>query len=558
MRIPTWTRPLYLLLAISAISLLGRESALAVEALRSMSWHHEPGKYAELRLGDQPVLRYMLQPLDESTEQSRFETYKVFHHLFAPSNGQLLTNGPTGEEPYSQEVLYPHHRGLYYGFNKITYGDGQQADTWHCNHGESQQHVEILAEETGPDYGSHRLAINWQGQDGNVFAKELREVSAKVFPQYTQIDFVSTLESAVDGDIHLDGDPQHAGVQFRAIDSVAKENASQTYYLRTDGKGAPGETRNWNHKDLDDPMNSQCVDRPWNAQSFVVDGKRYTAIYLDNPANPKPARYSERDYGRFGSYFVHDLKPGRPLKVRYRIILLEGETTVEDCQEFSQQFVFPDVAAEEGDNLPPEGFIALFNGKDLTGWKGLVGNPKTRATQSAEELAKNQAAADELMRKHWSVVNNVLAYDGSRAGANLCTEKDYSNFELTLDWRIEPTGDSGVYLRGSPQVQMWDTQHEPFFKNGADQGSGSLWNNQKHPRFPLVHADNPAGEWNTFHIRMVGDSATIKLNDQLVVDNTVLENYWERDQPIYPTGQIELQKHDGVLLFKNIFLRELP
>ncbi|MCA9231200.1 MAG: DUF1080 domain-containing protein [Planctomycetales bacterium] len=240
------------------------------------------------------------------------------------------------------------------------------------------------------------------------------------------------------------------------------------------------------------------------------------------------------------------------------MILLEGETTVEDCQEFSQQFVFPDVAAEEGDNLPPEGFIALFNGKDLTGWKGLVGNPKTRATQSAEELAKNQAAADELMRKHWSVVNNVLAYDGSRAGANLCTEKDYSNFELTLDWRIEPTGDSGVYLRGSPQVQMWDTQHEPFFKNGADQGSGSLWNNQKHPRFPLVHADNPAGEWNTFHIRMVGDSATIKLNDQLVVDNTVLENYWERDQPIYPTGQIELQKHDGVLLFKNIFLRELP
>jgi len=533
-----------------------------------MAWHDEAGKYSELRLGDRPVLRYINRPLDESTEQSRYETYKVFHHLFDPAGNQLVTGGPTGTEEYSKDVKYPHHRGIFYGFNRITYGDGQKADTWHCNNGESQQHASFQSvfsgswkkdpfngKDTNVPFSSHELAIDWIGSDGKVFAKEKRTVGATVRPNGTLVNFGSTLESAAGGTIHLDGDPQHAGFQFRSTPEVAANDADKTYYLRTDGKGKLSETRNWDHKNADSPQNAECTNRPWNAMSFVVGGTRYTALYLDHPDNPKPSRYSERDYGRFGSYFVADVTPEKPLTVRYQLWLQEGEMTVEQCEAMSQEFVKYRFA----DNVPPPGFEVLFNGKDLTGWKGLVGNPKTRAAETSEEKrATDQATADALMREHWSAVDGALVYDSAKEGSNICTAKDYANFELLMDWKIESGGDSGIYLRGSPQVQIWDTAHEPFFKNGADKGSGSLWNNSKHERFPLVKADKPAGEWNKFYIKMVGEKATIKLNGELVVDDVVLENYWQRDQPVYPTGQIELQKHDGVLWFKNIYIRELP
>ena len=204
----------------------------------------------------------------------------------------------------------------------------------------------------------------------------------------------------------------------------------------------------------------------------------------------------------------------------------------------------------------PEGFTSLFNGKDLTGWKGLVGNPKSRAAMSPEELAEAQKKADELMRAHWSVQDGALVFDGK--GQSLCTEKEYGDFELYVDWKILKAGDSGIYLRGSPQVQIWDTEHPDYFRHGAEKGSGSLWNNQKNPRFPSKKADKPVGEWNTFYIRMIGERVTIKLNDELVVDNVVMENLWERSLPIYPRGQIELQNHGNTLYFKNIYLREIP
>jgi hypothetical protein len=198
----------------------------------------------------------------------------------------------------------------------------------------------------------------------------------------------------------------------------------------------------------------------------------------------------------------------------------------------------------ERDNTAPPGFVPLFNGKDLTGWQGLVANPPKRAAMSSEELAEAQAKADEAMRRHWSVVDGVLVFDGK--GQNLCTVRDYGNFELYVDWKIEPKGDSGIYLRGSPQVQIWD---DPV-------GSGGLFNNKIHPSQPLANADNPPGQWNRFYIRMIGDKVTVRVNDTLVVDNVTMENYWERDKPIYATGQIELQNHGNTLYFKNIYIRE--
>ncbi|MEX0725174.1 MAG: DUF1080 domain-containing protein [Planctomycetaceae bacterium] len=218
----------------------------------------------------------------------------------------------------------------------------------------------------------------------------------------------------------------------------------------------------------------------------------------------------------------------------------------------------PDEAADaEQNNVPPEGFTALFNGEDLTGWKGLVGNPKSRAEMPPEELEAAQKAADDNMRQHWSVQDGMLVFDGDNAGGSLCTAKDYANFELMVDWKIKEAGDSGIYLRGSPQVQIWDTEHEPSFVNGADKGSGSLWNNQTHERFPKVKADKPVEEWNSFHIKMIGERVQVSLNGTLVFDD-IMENYWERDKPIYATGQIELQNHGNTLYFRNVYVKELP
>jgi hypothetical protein len=212
-------------------------------------------------------------------------------------------------------------------------------------------------------------------------------------------------------------------------------------------------------------------------------------------------------------------------------------------------------------NSAPAGFETLFNGRDLTGWLGLVLTPPKRAKLTADELAAAQVKANETVLPHWSVADGVLFYDGSKGeGFNLCTAKDYGDFEMYVEWKIDPSGDSGIYLRGSPQVQIWD----PASKSAAGIGSGGLFNNQKNPKNPLViadkpngYADKPVGEWNSFFIRMIGDKVSVWLNDQLVVDNTPLENYWERDKPIYPTGKLELQSHASKLQFRNIYAREL-
>jgi hypothetical protein len=194
-------------------------------------------------------------------------------------------------------------------------------------------------------------------------------------------------------------------------------------------------------------------------------------------------------------------------------------------------------AAQQPLNQPPEGFIALFNGKDLTGWKGLLkepyDNPEKRAALASDQAKELQQAADEDMRAHWKAAEGILVFDGK--GRSLCTAKDYGDFEMLVDWKIEKGGDSGIYLRGSPQVQIWDTANRLV---GAQVGSGGLYNNQKNPSKPSKMADKAVGEWNSFRIIMIGEKVTVYLNGELVVDNVVMENYWNRSKPIFPTGQI--------------------
>jgi hypothetical protein len=197
------------------------------------------------------------------------------------------------------------------------------------------------------------------------------------------------------------------------------------------------------------------------------------------------------------------------------------------------------------------GFVSLFDGVDLKGWKALVGNPITRSKMSEVDLAAAEKAADEKTKGDWIVKDGLLIFTGH--GDNLCTVKKYGDIEMYVDWKITEKGDAGIYLRGTPQVQIWDTSRREV---GAQVGSGGLYNNQKNISKPLVVADNKIGEWNRFHIVMKGERVSVWLNGVLVTDNVPLENYWDHSIPIFAKEQIELQAHGTYVAYRNIYLRE--
>jgi len=205
------------------------------------------------------------------------------------------------------------------------------------------------------------------------------------------------------------------------------------------------------------------------------------------------------------------------------------------------------------------GFVLLSNGRDFSGWHGQeTMDPRKFAALGAEDRAKKLATDAEDMKKHWHVDNGDIVNDGH--GVYLTSDKDYGDVELFVDWKIRPKGDSGLYLRATPQVQIWDFTEPSYFKMGADKGSGGLWNNNPgNPgKDPLVLADKPIGEWNTFRILQVGARTTVYLNGKLVVDHAILDNYWDRATPIPPKAPIQLQTHGSEVRWKNIKVREIP
>jgi len=213
-------------------------------------------------------------------------------------------------------------------------------------------------------------------------------------------------------------------------------------------------------------------------------------------------------------------------------------------------------------NQPPAGFTSLFNGKDLSGWVGRQGtySPYEQATLPPGQLAARKAEWNADRDKHWRVdtAKGEIVSDGQ--GVHLATEKEYANFELYVDWlMVSPNGDSGIYLRSFPQVQIWDPSNPREAANGADRGSGALWNNNPdNPgKWPLAKADNPVGQWNTLRVRMIGNKVSIWLNGQQTVNEQVLDNFFDRKQPVLPKGQIELQTHGSEIRFRNIYIREI-
>ena len=215
---------------------------------------------------------------------------------------------------------------------------------------------------------------------------------------------------------------------------------------------------------------------------------------------------------------------------------------------------------------PPKGYTALFNGKNLDGWWGLkTEDPEKWLALPKDKFKAKWETSQKDIQKHWRVENGILINDGK--GLFLSTEKNFQDFELRLEYKTIAGADSGIYLRGVPQVQIWDTTEAGGkWKIGANKGSGGLWNNGpagSPGRDPLQYADKPFGQWNNFHITMRGDLVTIYLNGKLVVHRVPLINYWDRKtplnkrKPLISKGPIQLQTHGGEIRWRNIYIKEL-
>jgi hypothetical protein len=214
----------------------------------------------------------------------------------------------------------------------------------------------------------------------------------------------------------------------------------------------------------------------------------------------------------------------------------------------------------EPHNIPPEGFEALFNGRDLSGWHGMGHfDPRKLAAMNDEQRLEKRAADMIGVQEHWTVEDGQLINDGR--GPYLTTDREFGDIELWVDYKTVPKADSGIYLRATPQVQIWDyTEEGGKWSIGADKGSGGLWNNSAGAagKDPLVLADKPFGQWNRLRILQVGARTTVYLNDQLVVDHAIMENFWDRRAPLFARGPIQLQTHGGEIRWRNLFVREIP
>ncbi|MBN1417599.1 MAG: PmoA family protein [Planctomycetes bacterium] len=266
-------------------------------AAADWSFRDTAGSHLDILCGGKLVGRYMYAH-DNSTPEKRLETYKPYLHVFDPEGRAPITKGVGG--------LYTHHRAVFIGWSKIGF-NGKSYDRWHMNNGE-QVHRKFLPHRADSDGATLRSIVHWNDEAGKPIIVEERTMrfSNPQAPWYAVLDFASTLE-APNGDVKLDGDPEHAGMQFRPADEVVRADA--TYVFPKEGA---------------DPRKDR--DYPWVGETFTLTGERYSVVHMNHPGNPKDTIYSAyRDYGRFGAFFRKDIPKGGSLTVRYRILVATGE-----------------------------------------------------------------------------------------------------------------------------------------------------------------------------------------------------------------------------------------
>lgn len=274
-------------------------------------WQDNKGVYLDLLFDGRKATRYMYA-YDTSTAQRSFETYKPFHHVFDAQGEHLLTNGPDGMNPYLKDkILYPHHRGIFIGWSRLQFG-GRSYGFWGMGGGVTQRHVKFLELAAGPVLARSKALIHWNDKDGEPIIAEERQTTVfrQSGPTILLLDFRTELK-AVRGEVLLNGDPEHAGVQYRAHNDVAAggKEFKATYLF---------------HKENINPREDK--DLPWAAMSYGLNRRRYSVLYMNHPDNPKETVYSAyRDYGRFGAFFKDTIDSGETLTLRYRIWVAEEQ-----------------------------------------------------------------------------------------------------------------------------------------------------------------------------------------------------------------------------------------
>lgn len=295
---------------LSAVVCLSSLICAASETSAGFAWKTNAAETeTDLLFDGQPVLRYM-HAYDPSTPEKNAETYKVFHHVFGPGTGDLITKGAGG--------TFPHHRGLYVAWNKTQTENGSY-DFWHCTKGAHQQHIRFLNQKADDNSATATMEIFWADADNKPVVREERTVTVHKLPLDNgkfgwQIDW-STVLNSERGKIRLTGDRQHAGFQFRAPQSVADANSAR--YIRPEGFPQQPDAV----QESDGPNPPKHANLPWCAMTFPVNDNKYTVAYFEDPSQPKPSRFSERPYGRFGTFFETDLTPEQPLKMTYQVLV---------------------------------------------------------------------------------------------------------------------------------------------------------------------------------------------------------------------------------------------
>jgi len=279
---------------------LGKGKAASEEAF---SFKDTEGEHLDLLFAGRPVTRYMYAR-DTSDDERAWETYKVFHHVFDAQGEEFITQGA------GRKNRFPHHRGLFLGFSRLSVKDGPRGDFWHMSGG-IQKHQEFLDMTAGPVLARSTALIHWVANNGDLALVEERETTAYRQPGSAMLlwDFISRLTHP-EKPVTLGGDPEHAGMQFRAHGDI---DNSKTRYVFPEGVDNVKAER----------------DMAWAAMNMTLrrDGDpRYTVQHINHPENPEGTRYSAyRDYGRFGAFPAAEIGANETLTLRYRVWVGPGE-----------------------------------------------------------------------------------------------------------------------------------------------------------------------------------------------------------------------------------------
>jgi hypothetical protein len=261
----------------------------------------DDAKQLDIAVDDKPRLRYMYD-FDTSTPELAHATYKVYSHVL-DTEGQEITKGAGGK--------FTHHRGLYIGWSRIGF-QGKRYDLWHMK-GTTIEHQEIVEQKQDDKTSILKVKLHWKTGEGTVVLEEIRSFTVHHDGEsYLLVDFVSELHAVTD-DVDLNGDPEHAGMQYRPHNDVAG-NKSAKYTYHKEGVNISKER-----------------DAPWAAMTYKLRDKDWAVQHMNHPNNPKGTRYSAyRDYGRFGAFAVAKIAKGESLTLRYRIRITEGSTPARD------------------------------------------------------------------------------------------------------------------------------------------------------------------------------------------------------------------------------------